>query len=146
MADTIKVQVMQKLAEVLGAIPELGSVHRWQGNPTDLDRVKLPAVFFWDEDETRDKRNRLAIGTLKLYVAVFIRLSPAGAASFNVGADNLQGTIHNALIGTAGLKGLVENLQEDRVWKEYHDQYGVLFMSFNLTYGHAWGDAFSTTY
>ena len=81
-----------------------------------------------------------------MYVAVFIRLSPAGAASFNVVADNLQGTIHNALIGTAGLKGLVENLQEDRVWKEYHDQYGVLFMSFNLTYGHAWGDAFSTTY
>jgi len=104
MADTIKVQVMQKLAEVLEAIPELGSVHRWQGSPTDLDRVKLPAVFFWDEDETRDKRNRLAIGTLKLYVAVFIRLSPAGAVSFNDQADNLQGAIHNALIGTAGLK------------------------------------------
>ena len=146
MADTIKVQAMQKLAGVFGAMAAIGSVHRWQGSPTDLDRVKLPALFFWDEDETRDKRNRLAMGTLKLYVAVFIRLSPAGAASFNVVADNLQGTIHNALIETAGLKGLVENLQEDRVWKEYHDQYGVLFMSFNLTYGHAWGDAFSTTY
>jgi hypothetical protein len=43
--------------------------------------------------------------------------------------------------------GLVENLQEERVWKEFpNDQYGVLFMSFTLTYGHAWGDAFSTTY
>jgi hypothetical protein len=146
MADSIKVQVMQKLAEVLGAIPALGSVHRWQGSPTDLDRVKLPALFFWDEDETRDRRNRLAMGTLKLYVAIFCRLSPAGAASFN-DIDNLQGTIHNAFLGTSELQGLVENLQEERVWKEFpNDQYGVLFMSFTLTYAHAWGDAFSTTY
>jgi hypothetical protein len=147
MADSIKVQVMKKLAGVLEAITDLGSVHRWQGIPTDLDRAKLPALFFWDEDEARDKRNRLAMGTLKLYVAVFIRLSPAGAASFHDQADNLQGTIHNALIGTADLKGLVEKLEEERVWKEFpNDQYGVLFMSFALTYGHAWGDAFSTTY
>ena len=82
MADSIKVQAMQKLAGVFGAVAGIGSVHRWQGSPTDLDRVKLPALFFWDEDETRDKRNRLAMGTLKLYVAVFCRLSPSGAASF----------------------------------------------------------------
>ena len=146
MADTIKVQAMQKLAGVFGAIAAICSVHRWQGSPTDLDRVKLPALFFWDEDETRDKRNRLAMGTLKLYVAIFCRLSPAGAASFPDVADNLQGAIHNALLGTSELQGLVENLQEERVWKEYHDQYGVLFISFTLTYAHAWGDAFSTTY
>ena len=146
MADTVKVQAMQKLAGVFGAMAAIGSVHRWQGSPTDLDRVKLPALFFWDEDETRDKRNRLAMGTLKLYVAIFCRLSPSGAASFPDVADNLQGAIHNALLGTSELKGLVENLQEDQVWKEYHDQYGVLFISFTLTYAHAWGDAFSTTY
>jgi hypothetical protein len=87
------------------------------------------------------------MGTLKLYVAIFCRLSPSGAASFNDVADNLQGAIHNALLGTSELQGLVENIQEERVWKEFpNDQYGVLFMSFTLTYAHAWGDAFSTTY
>jgi len=147
MTDSIKVQAMQALAAVFAAMTSIGSVHRWQGSPTDLDRVKLPALFFWDEDETRDKRNRLAMGTLKLYIAVFGRLSPLGAASFNDVADNLQGEIHNALIGTTTLQGLVVNLQEERVWKEFpNDQYGVLFLSFTLTYAHAWGDAFSTTY
>ena len=43
MADSVKVQAMHKLAEILGAIPELGSAHRWQGKPTDLDQVKTPA-------------------------------------------------------------------------------------------------------
>ena len=78
---------------------------------------------------------------------MFIRLSPAGAASFNDVADNLQGKIHNALIGKSRAQGLVANFQEERVWKEFpNDQYGVLYMSFILTYGHAWGDAFSTEY
>ncbi|MBM4287559.1 MAG: hypothetical protein FJ135_05330, partial [Deltaproteobacteria bacterium] len=105
MADSVKVQAMRKLAEILGTIPELGSVHRWQGKPTDLDQVKTPALFFWEEEESRDKRNRLATGTLKMHLAVFIKLSPAGAASFNDLADNLQGKLHNALIQSPQLKG-----------------------------------------
>jgi hypothetical protein len=146
-ADSVKVQVMRKLAEILGTIPELGSVHRWQGKPTDLDQVKLPALFLFEEEESRDKRNRLAVGVVKLHLMVFIPLSPAGSVSFNDLADNLQGEIHNALITTSGLKGLVENLQEGVFRKEFpNDLYGVLYQSFNITYFHAWGDAFSVAY
>jgi hypothetical protein len=147
MADSIKVQALHKLEEVLKGIPELGSVHRWQGKPTDLDQVKLPALFFWDEEETRGKRNRLALGTIKMNLAVFIRLTPAGASSFDDTCNNLQGKIHNALVQTSSFKGLVENLEEGNIWKDFpNDQYGVLYMSFQLTYGHVWGDAFSVAY
>ncbi|MBW1953953.1 MAG: hypothetical protein JRI66_12895, partial [Deltaproteobacteria bacterium] len=89
MADSVKVQVMQKLEEVLAAIPELGSVNRWHGKPIDLDRVKLPALFMFEEEETRDKRNRLAVGTIRLHLMTFIPLTPAGQVSFNDVADNL---------------------------------------------------------
>ncbi len=147
MADSIKVQVMAKLAGILGAIPEIGSVHRWQGKSIDLDHVKTPALFLWEEDEAREKRNRLALGLLKMQMGVFIRLSPAGAASFNDAADNIQGKIHNALIQSPELEGLAEKYQEERAWKEFpNDEYGVLYMNFTLTYGHAWGDAFTTAY
>ena len=147
MADSVKALAMHKLEEVLRGIPEMGSVHRWQGKPTDLDQVKIPALFFWEEDETRDKRNRLAVGILKMHLSVFIRLSPSGASSFNGLADNLQGKLHNALIGSPAFKGLVQNIQEEKVWREFpNDDYGVLYMSFTLTYGHAWGDAFSISY
>ena len=98
MADSVKVQAMRKLKDILGAIPEIGSVQRWQGRPIDLDHVKTPALFLWEEDETREKRNRLAMGLLKMQLGVFIRLTPAGASSFNDVADNLQGKIHNALM------------------------------------------------
>ena len=147
MADSVKVQAMRKLKDILGAIPDIGSVQRWQGRPIDLDHVKTPALFLWEEDETREKRNRLAMGLLKMHLGVFIRLTPAGAASFNDVADNLQGKIHNALIQSTELEGLAAKYQEERVWKEFpNDEYGVLYMSFTLTYGHAWGDAFTTAY
>jgi hypothetical protein len=146
-ADSIKVQVMRKLEEVLAAVPGLGSVSRWHGKPIDLDHVKLPALFLFEEEETRDKRNRLAVGVVKLHLMVFIPLSPAGAVSFNDLADNLQGKIHNALITTSELKGLVENIVEGLFRKEFpNDLYGVLYQSFDITYFHAWGDAFSVVY
>jgi len=147
MADSIKVQAMRKLEEVLAAIPELGSVNRWHGKPIDLDRVKLPALFLFEEEEHRDKRNRLAVGEIKLHLMTFISLTPAGQVSFNDVADNLQAKIHNALITTAELKGLVTNLVEGMVRKEFpNDLYGVLYQDFDITYFHNWGDAFSVAY
>jgi hypothetical protein len=44
--------------------------------------VKLPALFLFEEEESRDKRNRLAVGVVKLHLMVFIPLSPAGSVSF----------------------------------------------------------------
>lgn len=147
MADSIKVQVMKKLEEVLAAVPGLGSVSRWHGKPIDLDRVKLPALFLFEEEENRDKRNRLAVGVIKLQAMIFIPLSPAGQVSFNDAADNLQGAIHNVLINTLELKGLVEKIVEGTFRKEFpNDLYGVLYQSFDITYFHVWGDAFSVAY
>ena len=147
MSGSVKAQVMQKVEEVLRAVPGLGSVHRWHGRPIDLDRVKLPALFVFEEEETRDKRNRLAVGVIRLHLMTFIPLTPAGQVSFNEVADNLQGLIHNALITTTELKGLVENLVEGPVRREFpNDMFGVLYQDFDLTYLHKWGDAFSVAY
>lgn len=147
MLDSVKVQALRKLKDILAGIPEISSIQRWQGRPIDLDHVKTPALFLWEEDETREKRNRLAMGLLKMQLGVFIRLTPAGAAPFNDIADNLQGKIHNALMQSDELAGLAVKIQEERIWKEFpNDEYGVLYLSFILTYGHAWGDAFTTAY
>ncbi|MBW1953631.1 MAG: hypothetical protein JRI66_11210 [Deltaproteobacteria bacterium] len=147
MADSIKVQVMQKIEQVLGAIPEIGSVNRWEGRPIDLDTLKMPAMFLFEEEEIRDKRNRLAMGIVKLHLMIFIPLTPAGQLSFHDVADNIQAKIHDALLNTQELKGLVENLQEGIFRKEFpNDLYGVLHQSFDITYCHVWGNAFSVAY
>lgn len=145
-ADSIKAQVMRAVEQVLRTIPELGSVNRWEGRPIDLDTLKTPALFLFEEEEARDKRNRLAVGTIRLHLMVFISLKPSGLASFSDMADLIQGEIHNALITTTELKGLVENLVEGPIRREFpNDLYGALTMSFDLTYFHNWGDAFSVS-
>jgi hypothetical protein len=41
----------------------------------------------------------------------------------------------------------VENIVEGVFRKEFpNDLYGVLYQSFDITYFHAWGDAFSVAY
>lgn len=147
MPDSVKVLLMRKLAEVLAAVPGVVSVARHQGKPIDLDTVRKPALYLYDELETRGKRNRLATGEIDLHLVVWIDLTPAGEASFPEVADNLQAAIHNALIGSSELRGLVEKIEEVSVDKQYpNDLYGVLVMRFKLTYCHAWGDAFSVAY
>jgi hypothetical protein len=147
MADCVKVRLMRKLAEVLAAVPGIDSVARHQGTSIDLDTVRKPALYLYDELETRGKRNRLATGEIDLHVMVWFDLTPAGESSFPDVADNMQAAIHNALIGTAELRGLVEKIEEVSVDKPYaNDLYGALVMRFKLTYCHAWGDAFTVAY
>jgi hypothetical protein len=147
MADSIKVQAMCKLAEVLETVPGIASVQRYQGKPIDLDTLKKPALFIYDERETRGKRNRLATGEFELHLVIWCQLAAKGEASFPDLADNLQAAIHNALIGTTALKGLVEKIEEVSCDKQYpNDYYGLLLLTFKLTYMHTWGDAFSVAY
>lgn len=147
MAEAVKTRMMKQLAENLGAIADLGSVHRWQGQVIDLETVKAPALYFWDMDEKRDRRNRLALGVVHVMVWVFIPLSPKGQAGFHDQADLLQGLIHNAVVDLSRLQELALGVEELKVDKEFpNDQWGILIMDFNLTYGHAYGNAFSTAY
>ena len=147
MADSVKKQFMDALAGAFQAIQEVGSVHRWHGTSFDLETVKPPVLFYWDVEEKRDRRNRLALGTVHLMVWVFIPLSPKGTASFHDRADQIQGQLHNVLTSTPALKGLVQGFEELKVDKDFpNDQWGLLSCDFNLTYGHAYGNAFSTAY
>ena len=148
MADSIKVQTLHKLVEILQGVSGVGSVHLHQGKPIDLDHVKLPALYLVEEEEVRGQRNRLAIGQLKFQLGIFIRLSAAGSSSFTTTAYNLQARIHNALATSGELNnGLAMNYREEGGQTEFpNDEFGVLYLRFTLTYGHAWGDAFTTAY
>ena len=75
----LKFRPCGKLEDILGAIPEIGSVQRWQGRPIDLDHVKTPALFLWEEDETREKRNRLAMGLAENATGSLYPLDPGGS-------------------------------------------------------------------
>jgi hypothetical protein len=141
----IKTQVMDAIKEALKTIPEVKTVERIPAKGIDLDVAPMPAIFFYDEDEDRSRRNRLATGVINLIVFGYVPLTMEGYDDINPIVDLLQGRIHeimakNALTGQT----LIQNIEEGKVHKDYpNDEYLLLIMTFTVTYLHNWGDAFS---
>jgi len=149
MAETIKTQVLRTLEAMLREIEEVGSVHRRPPLNVDLDKVKTPALFFWEEEE-RKPRNRLMLGVMRLTLAVFIRLTPGndhGFTAFSDLADNIAGRVHSILARPAALAGKAVNIQELTTRKALANElFGELVLIYQVTYAHSSGNAFSTSY
>jgi hypothetical protein len=149
MADTVKTRVMQALEAILSAgVPEVKTVERWEPVGTDLDKINLPALFLYEDDESGKKANRLRLGVIRVEMAVFIRLKPGkdhGFPAFYDLADTIAGRVYMAIKTSPNLKGLVIQAQEDTRRKAIgNETFGELVLRYRLTYGHAAGDAFTT--
>jgi hypothetical protein len=141
----IKSQVMNTIKDALKTIPEVKTVERIPAKGIDLDVAPMPAIFFYDEDEDRGRRNRLATGIIDLIVFGYVPLTLEGYDDINDVVDVMQGRIH-AIMATDALTGqpLIQNIEEGTVHKDYpNDEYLLLIMRFKVTYQHNWGDAFS---
>jgi len=149
MAETIKTQVLKTLEAMFQEIPELGSVHRRPPLNVDLEKVKTPALFFWEEEE-RKPRNRLMLGVMRVTLAVFIKLTPEkghGFTAFSDLADTIAGRIHGVLACPAELSGKAVNIQELTTRKALANElFGELVLIYQVTYAHSSGDAFSISY
>jgi hypothetical protein len=149
MADTVKTRVMKALEAVLKAgVPEVKTVARREPVGTDLDKIGLPALFLYEDDESGKKANRLRLGIIRLEMAVFIRLKPGkdhGFPAFYDLADTIGARVYTVIQTSPNLAGLVIQAEEDPRRKAVgNEAFGELVLRYRLTYGHAIGDAFTT--
>jgi hypothetical protein len=149
MADTVKTRVMQALEAVLKTgVPEVKTVARREPVGTDLDKINLPALFLYEDDESGARHNRLRLGVIRVEMAVFVRLKPGkdhGFPAFYDLADTIAGRVYMAIQTSPDLKGLVIQAEEDARRKAIgNEAFGELVLRYRLTYGHAIGDAFTT--
>ncbi len=149
MADTVKTQVMKALDAVLKTgVPEVKTVERREPVGTDLDKVALPALFLYEEDESGARHNRLRLGVIRVEIAVFIRLKPGkdhGFQAFYDLADTIAGRVYMVIQTSPILSGLVIQAVEDPRRKAIgNEAFGELVLRYRITYGHAANDAFTT--
>lgn len=148
MADTVKTGLLKAIETRLNEIPGLGTVKRWEDIPADLSLLTLPAAFFWEEED-QEAYNRLILGRLNFWVQIFFGLDPEVPASFTTFSDSAEavaGAISDLFAAPGDLRaaGLIQALPASKVVKaRYNGDYGVLFMSYQLSYGRARGDACS---
>ncbi|MFA5111747.1 MAG: hypothetical protein WC443_10105 [Desulfobaccales bacterium] len=150
MADTVKTRVMKALEAVLKAgLPEVKTVERRKPEGTDLDKIALPALFFYDDSESGKMINRLRLGLIPLEIAVFFRLAPGkdnGRQAFNDLADTIAGRVYPLIQTSPALRGLVLKVKEEDSSRDkgIAEPYAWLVLRYSITYGHAAGDAFTT--
>jgi hypothetical protein len=151
MAEVIKNQLLDALETALAAIADFKTVEVREPYGVDLGITPLPALYFYEQEETPGIRNRLALNELHLEMAIFAKLSPPGmkgAKAFNKQANNLAGLVHGVMFGnTPALRGLVLKAEEvTRRPAISNEIYGEVLLVYHLTYGHALGNAFSQAY
>lgn len=143
----VKTGIMQVLAQTLEAVTGVGSVHR-QDIPFDtslLTAADYPAVFFWEE-EKKSEYNRLTKGIMDLWIQVFFPLTaddPDSFPEFQEDAEELAAQISDVLAAPAALRAVgVIKISREAVYKaKYNSDFGIVKMNYQLTYGHAAGDA-----
>jgi hypothetical protein len=148
MADPVKTILLKAIEDRLNDIQGLATVKRWEDIPADLTGLTMPVAFFWETEE-QEVYNRLVLGRLDFWVQVFFGLDPEVPASFTAfseAAEVIAGKISDlfATPGELRVAGLIQAQPAGQVVKaRYNDDYGVLFMSYQLSYGRARGDACS---
>jgi len=148
MPESVKTGLLKALEAKLKEIPEVGTVLRWQDIPTDLGNYIAPVLFFWETEE-KEPFNRLAWGRLDFSIQVFFPLNPDDPGDytrFAEQADTVAGRVWNLLAGDLGelrSAGLVQALPGLVVKAKHNLEWGVLFLTYELSYVHNYGDAFA---
>jgi len=149
--ETIKTGLLRAIEERLNEILEVAVVKREEDIPADFTGLAMPALYCWENEQAEPGSfNRLTLGKLDFWLEVFFVLDPDDLASFTAFKDaaaTVAGRIANLFAAPGELRAagliLVEPGRVDQA--RYNSDYGVLFMAYQLTYGHAAGDAFALT-
>jgi len=137
MADTVKTQVMKAIATALTAgVTDVESVLRREPWGADLETMKLPVLFFYEDEERREPGNRFDRGIIETEIAVFIRLSPKakdpGFIAFYDLTDSIAGQIYATLRGNPSLSGTVLFVKENMRRKAIGNVVVVMVLLFGL--------------
>lgn len=117
MPDTIKLQAIDAIATVIGAVTGIKSVRTSPPSPTEKDDALCPAVFMDDQTEAMASRNRLEVGRFSIDIYILIE-----GADYMRTAENYRGEIKKAIyesVHTGALHGLVLECGEKSSEKVY---------------------------
>jgi len=162
MAETVKTGLLKAIEAILTAgLPEMSTVRRDWMLPFDLGSVALPALLFYEESDDLWRLSRITQKIIDLNLVVFAAFSGpvyeednpawennAAWQEFKDWADAIAGKIHSLwhnrdILTTLRAAGLIRLEELGNHKAPANAEYGELVLTYNLTYGHALGDAFT---
>lgn len=148
MSDPCKTQVLDRIEAVISGLSPVSKAMRHPGiKPSDLDDYDNNIVFIFDDDETKEQRNRITRKTFPLHVECWVK-HENGMKAISDAADILQAEITAALQTDATLLGMSVRVAESQTsacaskFYQTEDEGGIVLL-YEVSYQHARNNLYS---
>jgi hypothetical protein len=141
MAEPLKTLILRAIAEAVTAIPIVGSVKRNPPSPPKRETAIFPAVFIYDDAESKVNNNRYSRNTFPIQFEVYFLADEEDASDK---ADLIDSEIYKTILkdpATLALINAIKPEEGNTSSKQFVDEFtGVLIARYVVTYQHAYGD------
>src|SRR4030042_1656137 len=100
--DPVKTMILQAITEVGKLVPIVGTVRRNQPTPPKRETAEFPAVWIYDDTESKRRRNRYSVNSFGLQVETYFFADNDEASDK---ADLIDCMIYQALLSDLSIKG-----------------------------------------
>ena len=142
MSTPIRTQVLDLLETKIGEV--ISNTERHPSIPVDRTNKSGTMCFLFDNDDRKERKNRIVDCTFTLQVELWIE-DRDGMKAISDTADLLEAQIEQKLMPSTALKPLVKNVDyaETTSSKFYADNtVGGIVIYYDITYSHAYGNPY----
>jgi hypothetical protein len=141
MAEPLKTLILRAIQEAVTAIPIVGSVRRNPPTPPRRETAVFPAVFIYDDTESKINNNRYSQNIFAVQFEVYFLADEEDASDK---ADLIDSEIYKTVLKDTAILALINGIKPEEgnsSSKQFVDEFtGVLVSRYVVTYRHAWGD------
>ena len=141
MAEPVKTLIMRAIVETVEAISIVGSVKRNPPTPPKRETALFPAVYVYDDTESKMNNNRYSKNTFAVQIETYF-LAEDEAASEQ--AELIDSEIYKAVLVAPAILALINKITPEEgnsTSRQFLDEFtGALISRYVVVYQHKYGD------
>jgi hypothetical protein len=141
MAEPLKTLILRAITEAVTAISIVGSVKRNPPSPPKRETAIFPAVFIYDDAESKVNNNRYSKNTFTVQFEIYFLADEEDASDK---ADLIDSEIYKVVLKDPSILALINSISPEggnSSSKQFLDEFtGVLISRYVVVYQHKYGD------
>jgi len=141
MAEPVKTLIMRAILETVEAISIVGSVKRNPPTPPKRETAIFPAVYVYDDTESKVNNNRYSRNTFAVQIETYLLADEEDASEK---AELIDSEIYKAILIAPAVLALVNSIKPEEgntVSRQFLDEFtGALISRYVVVYQHKYGD------
>lgn len=141
MAEPVKTLIMRAIVETVEAISIVGSVKRNPPTPPKRETANFPAVFIYDDTESKVNNNRYSKNTFSVQIETYFLADDDDASEQ---AELIDSEIYKAILVAPAILALINKIAPEEgnsTSRQFLDEFtGALISRYVVVYQHKYGD------